>query len=304
MKHKRIFRVLTVVTLVGLLSFTCSNKIYSKKETKTSKDKTIKMKWIIPTNKSIKYETVMNVIGNSTFEMDFGKLFNKIIDSALTDKENLGKDFFNKLQKSFSNTNLLTILSNSSDFDNVVDIKMITKEKKKEKKDTNEISSIMQSMMKGVMLRGSVYKTGKLHSFWLKSSQKNLLSLFFELPEKELKIGDTWTLNNVNFIANDQNFICKKANKKNIVTLTDIKKDGDETIAVIDYDILEYVSGDFNNPFAKESTKTSMEFIYKANAKFSIEEGKWVSYNGIMSFNASGFMISKQKKKFALIEQK
>ena len=46
-----------------------------------------------------------------------------------------------------------------------------------------------------------------------------------------------------------------------------------------------------------------MKFIYKAQAEFSVDKGKWVSYNGIMSLNASGFMNSVQKKKFALIEQ-
>jgi hypothetical protein len=157
------------------------------------------------------------------------------------------------------------------------------------------------------MLRGSVYKNGSLHSFWMKNNQKNLLSLFFELPNKELKKGDSWILSNVNFIGNDHNFICKKAEKKNQITLTDIRKLNGETIAVIDYNILEYVFGDFNTPafLGNEagSKKTEMKFIYKAQAEFSVEKGKWISYNGIMSLDASGALNSVQKKKFALIEQ-
>ena len=64
----------------------------------------------------------------------------------------------------------------------------------------------------------------------------------------------------------------KKPNKKNIITLIYIKNVNGETVAVIDYDILEYVSGDFNNPFSKDSKETTMEFIYKENAEFSIDK--------------------------------
>lgn len=180
----------------------------------------------------------------------------------------------------------------------------------KNKKDDDEVdgmNKMMNSMMKGTILRGSVYKNGSLHSFWMKSNQKNLLSLFFELPNKTVSIGDSWTLKNVNFIGNDQNFICRKAKKKNLITLIDIKEKDGETVAVINYDILEFVSGDFNSPSffgnGGGNKPTEMKFIYKAQAEFSIDKGKWISYNGIMSLEASGVMTSVQKQKFALIEQ-
>ena len=300
MKKKTIYGIITAMSMSLFLIIACSN---TAKPTTASNG--INLEWKVPQNDSISFKTVMTEIGESTFEMDFGGLFGDLNDSTKTSQN----DFFKKFKNAFNNTNLVTFLSNSTDFEDVIDIEMVTEDKKTDKDDSaeDEKEKMMNSMMKGTMLRGSVYSNGSLHSFWMKSSQKNLLSLFFELPNKELKKGDTWTLSNVNFIGNDQNFICKKAEKRNIITLTDIKKSNGETIAVIDYDILEYVSGDFNTPAffgnEAESKKTEMKFIYKAQAEFSVEKGKWISYNGIMSLDASGALNSVQKKKFALIEQ-
>jgi hypothetical protein len=300
MTKKTIYGIITTMSMSLFLIIACSNTA-----NKTTASDGINLEWKVKKNDRLTYKTVMTEIGESTFEMDFGGLFGGLNDSTKTNQN----DFFKKFKNVFNNTNLITFLSNSPDFENVIDIEMVIEDKEKNEEDNEESEKekMMSSMMKGTMLRGSVYSNGSLHSFWVKSNQKNLLSLFFELPNKELNKGDTWTLSNVNFIGNDHNFICKKAEKKNVITLTDIKKSNGETIAVIDYDILEYVLGDFNTPafFGNEagSKKTEMKFIYKAQAEFSIEKGKWVSYNGIMSLDASGALNSVQKKKFALIEQ-
>ena len=298
MNKKTIYGIITTMSMSLFLIIACSNTA-----NKTTTSDGINLEWKVKQNDSLSYKTVMTEIGESTFEMDFGGLFGDLNDSSKTSQN----DFFKKFKDEFNNTNLITFLSNSSDFKNVIDIEMVTEDKEKNEDEESDKQKMMSSMMKGTMLRGSVYSNGSLHSFWMKSNQKNLLSLFFELPNKELTKGDTWTLSNVNFIGNDQNFICKKAEKRNIITLTDIKKLNGETIAVIDYDILEYVSGDFNTPafFGNEAgnKKTEMKFIYKAQAEFSVEKGKWISYNGIMSLDASGALNSVQKKKFALIEQ-
>lgn len=304
MTKKLIYGITSTILLSTLVLIACSNTSDKSNSTENG----IELNWKLSDNDSLSYKTVMTEIGESSFEMDLGGLFDKITDSTKTDKDQFGKDFFNKLKDQYNNTNLLTILSNSIDFKDVINIEMVAEQKdNKEDEEKDEMKKMMNSMMKGTMLRGSVYKNGSLHSFWMKNSQKNLLSLFFELPNKPVSKGETWTLNNVNFIGNDQNFICRKAEKRNIITLSDIKGIEGQTIAVIDYDILEYVSGDFNSPafFGNEGENktTTMKFIYKAQAEFSIDEGKWISYNGIMSLDASGVINSVQKKKFALIEQ-
>lgn len=302
MTKKLIYGITSIILLSTFVLIACSKTSGKNNSTENG----IELNWKLSENDSLSYKTVMTEIGESFFEMDFGELFDKITDSTKSDKGQFPKNFFNKLKNQYNNTNLTTILTNSSDFKDVINIEMIAEEKK-EDDETDEMKKLMNSMMKGTMLRGSIYENGSIHSFWMKSNQKNLLSLFFELPNKSINEGDTWTLNSVNFIGNDQNFICRKAEKKNIITLSEIKEIEGRTIAVIDYDILEYVSGDFKSPafFGNEggNKTTTMKFIYKAQAEFSIDEGKWISYNGIMSLDASGVMNSVQKTKFALIEQ-
>ena len=76
---------------------------------------------------------------------------------------------------------------------------------------------------------------------------------------------------------------------------------------IINFLMYPIVSGEFNAPTlflgGSHNEKTVMKFVFKAQAEFSIEEGKWVSYNGIMAFESSGVMTSSQKQKFALIER-
>jgi hypothetical protein len=107
-------------------------------------------------------------------------------------------------------------------------------------------------------------------------------------------------------IGNDQNYICKEAIKVNIVTLTDIIERDGETIAIVDYNIREFVSGDFVNPGFSgkpgKSTETIMEFLYSAQGEFSVDQGKWLSLNGILSLDATGIMSSNQKQKISLVE--
>ncbi len=306
MKNKITYGLIGSTLLSFLVLLACSNS--SSKNSLNQNENTVELNWKLASNDSIIYKTVMNEIGDPTFEVNFGGIFKSLNDELGDDTKNLEKDFFKSLKNQYNNTNLITKLTNSDDFKDVLNIELIAnkKDKNTSEEDVNGMQQMMQSMLKGVMLRGSVYKNGSMHSFWVRSKQKNLISLFFELPNKAVKKGDSWTLHNVNFIGNDQNFICHKAKKKNEITLIDIIKKNGETIAVLNYDILEFVSGDFNSPAffgSGGNKKTEMEFIFKAQAEFSVDKGKWISYNGLMSLNASGVMNSSQKQKFALIEE-
>ena len=312
MKLKKLYHLSLLGIIAGFLTIGCGGT----SKMAPANAETVKLQWKISPEDTLKYKTIMNDIGEQKLEMNFGGMFDKLFDSIPEKDKLFGKDFFNKLQKSFNDTDFITLLTDSKYFDNTVDIAMYTvadnpflsnnndkdDNEAEKKEDEDMFVKLLKKMMRGIMLRGNVYKTGGLQSFWLKSGQKNLVSLFFELPDKELKVGDKWTLDNVNLISFDQNFICEKADKKNVVILSDIITENNEKIAVIDYDIYEYAEGIFENPFLDNKVDTKMKMVYKAQAKFSITQGKWVSYTGIMSLDATGFLDSKQKKKFALIE--
>src|SRR5207253_3068024 len=120
----------------------------------------------------------------------------------------------------------------------------------------------------------------------------NLISVLFELPTKPVAIGDSWPLD-INLIANDQNFICDSSYKINKVTLQDIKQVNGETVAVLKYEIVEFVKGNFNTPrfFGKEGPReTVMRISHQAVAEFSIDKGRWISHDGIMTLYSTGVM--------------
>jgi hypothetical protein len=268
---------------------------------------TVFLKWKIQPNEILTYKTVMEEIDTANFQdlsMDFDGLFNLLNDST-NSKTNDAKKFFSEINKSFNNNGLITnLVLNKKGF---IDISMSMKEKSDKlsnDKDTadnvNKFTELMKTVTGNIMLRGAIFDNGSIQSFYVKNDQKNLIAMFFELPNRQIKIGDSWSLD-INLVSMDQNFKCDTAFKKNNVTLIDLKKVGNETIAVIKYDILEYVLGDFNNPFAGSNKKTMMKMTYNAIAEFSIEKGRWSSYDGIMSLTASGVMTTNTTKKFALI---
>ncbi|WP_375559953.1 hypothetical protein ACE193_19870 [Bernardetia sp. OM2101] len=267
----------------------------------------VDLRWKIQENEDLNYMTAMKEIDSSYMEMDLGSLFNAL---STNKKEGLSESqkFFNQLNKVVYDMDYITTLHKKED--GVVDIqmKMYDGESDSEMENdtirgTKTILRMMSAMNEGIVLRGSVLETGEVHSFWLQSRQKNLISVFFELPNKPVSIGDTWELD-VNFITNDQNFECDSSYKINEVTLVDIKVIDGERIAVLKYNLDEYVHGTFNSPalFETGGKKDSMmRFSHQAIAEFSIDKGRWISYNGIMSLEAKGVMNANKKTKFTLL---
>ncbi|MBL4704929.1 MAG: hypothetical protein JKY54_10425 [Flavobacteriales bacterium] len=288
--------------------FTLSLGVFIGISAFSQENKEVELNWKINPGEIVTYQTIMNEIDTSTIEYNFGNLFEVFMDST-EDVMDEAKNLLKELNESFKNINLLTELTNNGD--GTVEIVMKTRpeqEVEEIESDTTDIvmDAVMKmilSMKKGIMLRGSVYETGGIHSFWVKSNQKNLIAMFFELPSKPVKIGDYWPLE-INFIANDQNFKCDSAYQVNKVTLTDLKSSNGETIAVIKYEIEEFVDGSFDAPALFGSggaTETTMKFTYHAIAEFSVDKGRWVSYDGIMGMVTSGIMTANTKKKFSLL---
>lgn len=144
-----------------------------------------------------------------------------------------------------------------------------------------EVRKDIESMypVESKMLRGAVFANGGIRSFYMPSGQKNLLALFFELPQKGIKVGDTWDLD-VQFIT--MNLAeCDSSFKKHLVTLKELKTQGRDTIAVLAYDFVEYARGNFGG-----TVKTNI--VYKGIAEFSLNKGRWVKYDGIMSLMMQG----------------
>jgi len=274
------------------------------------------LKWKLKPGEVITYKTTMDEMDTANYKtttMNFGGMA-KLISKMLADssgkmdkeKEKEMKEFDRKMQ----NIQLMSKLTEAKS--GIIDIVGSYIEKKTEEDTTHDSLSdalkdemkFMESMVGNVALRGSVDENGKVQSFYVKNDQRNLIAIFYELPGKPVKVGDTWSLD-IHFISMDQNFKCDTSYRKNEVKLTGIKKQGKETIAELKYDIDEYVSGDFKSPMnfggMDKQEKTTMKITYTGTAEFSIEQGRWLNFDGIMFLDASGVMTSHTAKKCSLI---
>ncbi|NOG45775.1 MAG: hypothetical protein HND50_11100 [Calditrichaeota bacterium] len=250
----------------------------------------ITLKWKLKTDETIGYKTAMEQVQSSDFEIDFG-------DNDMPKDEI--KKVFEGLRKEFEKTSFITTMQ-WNDRGNI-ETKMFTEGYKESESKPLDLKSFEpSSMMKGVMLRGEINENGQIQSFYLKSAQKNLIAMFFELPNKPVGLGDTWALG-VSYLQFDQSFVCKSANSDNRVELIDILVEQNDTIVVLKYDISEHAEGFIKNPMTNKKVQTSLSMDFNGIAEFSVSEGRWTNYNGILETTQKGMMTGSSKQKLALI---
>lgn len=294
----------------------------------------IALEWKIAKNDTLRYKTTMNDAINIASEETKLKITDSIFPNEL----------FKSLEVTNSNLKYQTDLFLNTKNEKHIDIetrridedgknsnenlmklasKLETenekgsKKKKKSKSDTSkketdtiDLTNIFNEVMganNNVVLRGRVSNTGEIISSYYKNSQRNLIAILFELPNREVKIGERWKVN-ANFIEMDQNFVCDSSNSENSVYIEKIIENNSEKIAVIKYNIVESVTGNFNNPMGKvfgmePDQKIIMKVSHIATGNFSITKGKWISYDGVMEIeNSASLFAGKSKTEFKLIE--
>lgn len=251
----------------------------------------ISLKWKLKPDETIGYKTAMEQVESSDFEIDFGN------DKNMPKEE--FKEIFDGLKKEFEKTSFITTMQWNERGN--IETKMFTEGfNDKDTKPIDPKNFNPASMMKGVMLRGEINESGQIESFYLKGAQKNLIAMYFELPNRPVKIGDTWSLN-VSYLQFDQSFVCKSADRTNNVELIDVLKDKNDTIVIIKYDISESASGYMKNPMTNEKIETSLSMSFNGIAEFSVNKGRWIKYNGILETTQKGMMSGSSKQKLALI---
>ncbi|MEO0471539.1 MAG: hypothetical protein AAF206_18055 [Bacteroidota bacterium] len=135
---------------------------------------TVDVKWKVAPGDPLTYATVMQEIESPSSEPDFQNLFETLTDSAKIVSQNM-LDHARILKETMAQADFISTLSAQQD--GVIEIIMSTRPKNNaDSLDTNPpgnaMEKMMRSMQQGVMLRGSVYDTGGIHSFWIKSRQK------------------------------------------------------------------------------------------------------------------------------------
>jgi len=297
---------LLIITTFFLYAFGCSSygqDVKSKTEinkfqgdskinpASVNDSNTIIMKWKLKPDETIGYKTAMEQIEKSDVDVDFG------LDEDMPKDEI--KKLLEKYQKEFEKTSYITTLQ-WNDRGNI-GTKMFNedfKEKDTKKLDLKDFNP--EDMLKGVLLRGEINENGQIESFYLQNRQKNMIAMFFELPDRTVKIGDSWSLD-VSFLQFDQSFVCKSAERTNNVELIDILRESSDTVAVIKYNIYESANGYMKNPMNQKKVETALSMRFTCIAEFSVTKGRWITYNGILETIQKGIMSVSGKQKLALI---
>lgn len=153
-----------------------------------------------------------------------------------------------------------------------------------------KLLSEMQELMGGTHLRGRVTPSGEITSFWLPQEQKNLLSMFFELPSDSIAVGDTWRLNGTSLLFVSGPFIVDKASLTNEVQLVALEGDPMHLIAVLNYNLRERIAGDFGH----------LEFAFSGRGEFDVAAGTWRRFGGHMSIENTFMGAQSSVQEFAL----
>ena len=244
-------------------------------------------------NSSFKYQTVLFVNSRNTKHID--------IETRLLNNDNVYeagnyKDFVPPSKKAASKDPMNNKSKKSDGGKNTSD-----------SIDFKKLIKGYASMSKNVILRGRISTTGELISTYYNNAQRNLISLLFELPNRAVEVGEQWKLN-VNLVSMDQNFTCDSVSRENSVYIEKIIESGNDRVAVIRYNLREYVTGDFSNSMMgmlgnKSDDKTFMGVTHIATGYFSLGKGKWNSYEGVSEIVSNFPMMNgSSRTEFKLVE--
>lgn len=257
----------------------------------------VTLQWKLSPKEKLVYNTTLQDIDTTKISLlKFDGLFDK---TDVVKKDSVEK-MFKELNKRFNDKTMVTTLTENTK--GVVEVVMILEDSKKEKKkkeDKDWPQELFDKMNGKVMLRGRIFTTGGVESFYLKNDQKNLLAMLFELPKVPVKVGDSWALD-INLLSMDHNFVCDSSMRQNKVSLVEVKTDGSNQIAVLQYNIEEYAGGKFGNPVSGKNEDVSMYMYYKGFAEFNIDKGRWEKFNGVLSLTSTGLMDSSVSKNVQL----
>jgi hypothetical protein len=164
----------------------------------------------------------------------------------------------------------------------------------------NSLNQMVSQMEGTVQLRGELTPEGTIASFYLEQRQRNLIAMLFELPSNPVHVGDSWEID-VNCVSMGNGFIASNAARINRVELTSVSENAEgQSVAQLEYVIIETVEGDFQLPFSDESNPTSMSCSFLGQGSFLIEEGRWEQFVGEFQVQATGLMESNLVQQLAL----
>lgn len=265
------------------ISFSCFSQ---------SSEKTYQLKWKISKEEIIPYQ--IETINLEDVKFDPSQLFSAFDDSIDNKKNKKELKELNELLKNLNdsqkNIKQVATIENQG---NLLYARIFIRKEPSSKK--NSKPENFNDLMQGIQLRGLLNPNGSIYSYFLEIRQKNLLALYFQLPDKWIKVGDSWPLDIQWFTAN-YTFLCDSVNKTNSIKLESVYETASDTIAVLNYKYSEYLSGKTEIPFNNTKRSSLMTIDCSGLLEFNITKGRWEKYNLIVMSKSSGLQNSSSKQ--------
>lgn len=167
---------------------------------------------------------------------------------------------------------------------------------------SSEKNLTIQALNTSSFVQGEISTHGQLVSTYLSQDQKNLLSLFFELPQHPMQVGDTWSIGAICITVEAGQFTLETSSIENQVTLSKIyETPNHELIAVLDYRIVENLEGTQMVPlFLDEPVSASMQCNGIGQGEFLVEQGHWKQFDFQYTNTITGITDGTMTQNFSL----
>lgn len=200
----------------------------------------------------------------------------------------------NKINESLSNRVILTKFT-----DNRFNVRWFKFLKENTELSKKEVESA--KMQTGVKLRGDICDNGSVYSQFLQREQKNLLSIFFQLPTDSVEIGDSWDLD-LQWIVTNHRFKCDSFDLRHSVELQGVTEINGEIIASLLYKLEEYMIGEDVAGWDNTKSEALYKFTNIGVCRFNITKGKWEFYDMINEVELHGAQNSSYRTRMYLKE--
>jgi hypothetical protein len=261
-----------ILLLIIITVFSCNKEQYQ-------------LKWKLPEGDVLIYKIQMETIDSlSSVTEDNMRVLVDMVAKMYGDSVNVpvtSKDLYQGLVRQLNMLNYLAVLRQGQAKD--IKIDFITRQVKEYEQ--IRYLDIYNKFIRKAFFKGMLTSNGKLLSEDGGDVFDPKINILFELPEKPVEIGDSWSLN----IRPPKHAISKSQidSIRNKVTFSDMIVENGDSIAVLNYQL-------------QSPDKSGNVIRFAGKVKFSITQGKWMEYTGVLSQKTSGLLPMNHVQKIKL----
>ncbi len=161
------------------------------------------------------------------------------------------------------------------------------------------VARLMQAETR-VLWKGALDESGRALAYDLSVVQRLALGLFFELPARPVRPGDTWSVD-VDLLGRDEGFRPDKTQRWNQVTLRSLAPEkGAGQVAVLEYRLAQHEEGTQldDEDRARPATRGA---AFLGRAEFLVDRGTWRVFAGRLTTRMTGPAPLEEHRALALV---